>query len=244
MVVKRACCCTMIRLELSWWLEICIGSLYLGYFAECNDTNVRLVGGVESTNPTFGRVEICYGGIWGTVCDDLWDNVDASVVCTQVGFSSEGKLVSIILRLLQLLSKWTFNFISGAFALFSATFGRGDGPIFLDSVVCTGDESSLAECQHQGVASHDCSHSEDAGVVCPGEIWCVWTHKHKHTHTHIHTLTHICTHTHNTHTHNTHTHTHTHTHRTYIYTQHTHTLLHIIVIYVFIKGEGHSIGNG
>ena len=34
-----------------------------------------------------------------------------------------------------------------------------------------GNESRLADCQHQGIASHDCSHSEDAGVVCSGEYF-------------------------------------------------------------------------
>ena len=79
---------------------------------------------------------------------------------------------------------------SGAFALRSATFGRGGGPIFLDNVVCTGDESSLAECQHQGIGSHDCFHFEDAGVVCPGEICnlCVHTNTHRLPLTHLHTL--------------------------------------------------------
>ena len=109
-----------------------------------NHTGVtlRLVGGSSYYE---GRVEVYYNGEWGTVCDDGWDDADAEVVCRQLGFGSIGLSYS------------------------NAHFGQGSGPIWLDNVQCTGNESTLASCGHLGIKiTRSCSHYEDAGVICYG----------------------------------------------------------------------------
>ena len=102
---------------------------------------VKLING-----PTYnqGRVEVYYSGLWGSVCDDIWDNDNADVVCRQLGYPEWGNHLAVT----------------------KAYFGSGSGPIWMDNVQCTGAESNVGRCPHYGWGKHDCGHSEDAGVIC------------------------------------------------------------------------------
>lgn len=50
------------------------------------------------------------------------------------------------------------------------SFGKGDGPILLDNVICNGSETSILNCQSDDLHQHNCAedHSEDAAVICDG----------------------------------------------------------------------------
>ena len=45
-------------------------------------------------------------------------------------------------------------------------YGSGSGPVWLDDLECSGREAEISDCVHRGWSSHNCMHSEDAGVRC------------------------------------------------------------------------------
>lgn len=106
------------------------------------DGMLRLVGGAV---PGEGRLEILFDEEWGTVCDDAFGAEEALVACRQLGFET-------------------------GVPVFGSQFGRGEGQIWLDDVICDGTEDRLEDCRNRGIGIHNCSHFEDVGVRCSGPV--------------------------------------------------------------------------
>ncbi|KAG9261457.1 lysyl oxidase homolog 2b [Astyanax mexicanus] len=101
---------------------------------------VRLRGGAVVGE---GRVEVLKNGEWGTICDDQWNLVSATVVCRELGLGTAKE------------------------ALSGGQLGQGMGPVHMNEVKCSGFEKSVTECQfNMDKDSEGCSHEEDAGVRC------------------------------------------------------------------------------
>uniref|UniRef100_A0A8C2A6K4 Soluble scavenger receptor cysteine-rich domain-containing protein SSC5D n=1 Tax=Cyprinus carpio TaxID=7962 RepID=A0A8C2A6K4_CYPCA len=109
-----------------------------------NDAGVvcREVRLVNTNNTCQGTVQVYHDGRWGTVCHNSWDIADGLVLCRELGCGGNAE------------------------PLAGAYFGAGDGPIWMDSLRCNGDETNLRKCQFGGWGNHQCIHAYDAGIIC------------------------------------------------------------------------------
>ncbi|KAF5892773.1 lysyl oxidase 2A-like, partial [Clarias magur] len=132
--------CMMMAMRSSFVsVAVCVLAVYVGV-GLCEPISLRLSG--DKRKHYEGRLEMYYRGEWGTVCDDDFDMNAAHVACRQLGYLGAVSWVP------------------------SAKYGKGEGTIWLDNVHCTGRETSIADCQSNGIGVSDCKHSEDVGVVC------------------------------------------------------------------------------
>lgn len=91
-----------------------------------------------------GIVYIQNDDMYGTVCNINFDDVDAYIVCRELGFRT-GVAVDDAARI----------------------YGAGMGRIWLRDVSCSGLESHLSDCPHSGYGMVvGCDHTMDAGVRC------------------------------------------------------------------------------
>ncbi|KAM4598339.1 scavenger receptor cysteine-rich domain-containing protein DMBT1-like [Polymixia lowei] len=103
---------------------------------------VRLVNGASRCS---GRVEIYHDNDWGTICHDDWDMNDGDAVCRQLDC---GKAVAVKQ---------------------AGYFGMGTGRMWGEPG-CSGNESSLTQCPNKGKSPYRCTHHQDAGLICSGNV--------------------------------------------------------------------------
>ena len=57
---------------------------------DCTTGEIQLVDSEGMVRENEGRVEMCINNAWGTVCQYLFDNLEANVVCSQLGIAGGG----------------------------------------------------------------------------------------------------------------------------------------------------------
>ena len=113
---------------------------------------------------TSGRVEVCVSGRYGSVCHTPWTEMDASVVCKQLGFSEYGRFKKIIL----VAYYSTLYLITGAINVNADIFTEGSTPRLVSMANCTGTEASLLDCTGVVTGSGNGFSCPTSGVICQG----------------------------------------------------------------------------
>lgn len=110
---------------------------------------------------------MCVNGVWGTVCNDFWDDLDARIFCRQLGHSPYGMLIQCG-SFVHSLHFWIITHPLGALSSDDYSFSSRL-QILLMNVSCIGNETSLLQCKKTVVRPlQNVACSAKAGVLCQG----------------------------------------------------------------------------
>ena len=151
--------------------------VHMFHVASCEEGDLRVCTGTDtdcvvSDSDNFliddrlsvGRVEVCSGGRYGTICDDSWTDQAASVACRQLSFSPYGMYDIYTFPATASSQRWSGN-CTGAVGL-TNEFGEENHPIAINFLNCNGTEERLVDCNRNTNELTRCGRFEDAGVVC------------------------------------------------------------------------------
>jgi deleted-in-malignant-brain-tumors protein 1 len=101
----------------------------------CTQGATRLRGGTA----TSGRLEICNNNIWGTVCDNSWNEVDAWLLVDSLGSQPlvPWQLLELLFQMVWAKSGWIMSCVL-----------------------------ELTDCATGSLGPNACGHEEDVGVNC------------------------------------------------------------------------------
>ncbi|XP_046546757.1 scavenger receptor cysteine-rich domain-containing group B protein-like [Haliotis rubra] len=116
----------------SWGIHNCGHREDVGIICDPTDITMKL-----TPNYKKGLLRVLHSGIWGTVCDDGFGQVEASVVCRALGYQG-GKVIN----------------------------ESSSNKMWLDDVKCTLLNTDLKDCKHRPWGVDNCGDSEAVGVEC------------------------------------------------------------------------------
>ena len=132
------------------------------FFTACSSHgDVRLRDGYI---PNLGRVEICLNNTWSIVCDSGWDDMDATVVCRQLGYSVAGRPTTHTPDRYHSIPCRTCCHPSESSGIRGTVFNAGVADQFINNMNCTGTEAALVACPHTQQST--CGVDDFAGVHC------------------------------------------------------------------------------
>ena len=138
--------------------------------SDCVDDDIRLIGGSTSLE---GTVEICKNKVWGGVCSRSWNDRDANVVCSQLGYQTSGiTYFTFVNGSADFSHALLIYFVfAGSMAVYHSFYGKSSGLLYMTSVYCTGTETKLKDCAYYPIALSSCGDIQHAGVKCSGKTF-------------------------------------------------------------------------
>ena len=128
---------------------------------ECEDGNMQLVGGSTEVE---GAVQLCIGGVWGSVVSFTWEFSEARVVCRNLGRSENGTNPDAYYY------QHSRHNMCSIGALPIPRFFFGDSAIFANFASCDGAEESLFDCELSHLSGETSETGYVVGVRCAGII--------------------------------------------------------------------------
>ncbi|XP_026097037.1 scavenger receptor cysteine-rich type 1 protein M130-like [Carassius auratus] len=107
----------------------------------CSDhKHSRLIDGPHLCS---GRIELNHGNTWYTVCDAVFDQQDAEVVCRELDCGAPVQVLG------------------------AAAFDKGDTQMWTQEIQCRGNESYISFCPTSSF-KHNCTNENAIGLLCSG----------------------------------------------------------------------------
>ncbi|XP_026101686.1 deleted in malignant brain tumors 1 protein-like [Carassius auratus] len=111
----------------------------------CSETlNYGRPGLVAGSHLCSGRLEMYFGGRWGSLCDAAFDQQDAEVVCRELDCGAPVQVLG------------------------AAAFDKGDAQMWTQEIQCRGNESHIQRCPSSNSHKTNCTHENDVGLICSG----------------------------------------------------------------------------